>query len=77
MLKQFFDSPMMELDEDIEIENTLLGEEPKNYRAKHCKTAKELDLFNFSSNYQTYQGGFSDLQHETGIDALEHRVVAY
>lgn len=45
-----------------------LLEVPKDIRAKHCETARDLDLFLFSSDYQGYRGGSKDLQTETGLD---------
>ena len=58
---------IIELEDEIEIDNTPLDFEPKDIRARHCKTAQELALFKYSSNYQTIRGGNSDLQHELGI----------
>lgn len=59
---------ILQIDEDFNMSTEPLKCKPHNARAGHCKTAKELDLFKFSSNYQTYLGGNSDLQKETGIE---------
>ena len=54
-----------------------LEEIPKDIRARHCETARDLDLFLFSSDYQSYRGGHKDLQNETGLDVgLEDSVDA-
>ena len=45
-----------------------LEEEPKDVGAKHCKTARDLDLYYFSRDYQSVGGGHKDLQKETGLD---------
>ena len=60
---------LLELEQDIEISNKPLLEKPTDIRAQHCKTAKELDLWRYSSNYQTYKGGSSDLQIEVGVES--------
>lgn len=60
-------SSIIETDEDIEISNKTLGEKPRDIRAQHCTTARELDLFKFSSSYQTYGDGMCNLEVETGL----------
>ncbi len=60
-------SAIIESDEDIEISNKKLGEKPRDVRAHHITTARELDLFKFSSSYQTFGNGMNNLENETGI----------
>lgn len=59
---------ILESEDDVVISNKPLGIAPKDIRAWHCKTASELALWKYSSNYQTYRGGVCDLQTETGVD---------
>ena len=58
--------------EEIDISSTPLAEKSKDLRAKHCNTVAELELFKFSSNYQTYSGGSSDLAAEAGVDVSDN-----
>ena len=59
---------ILENKDDMEVSNMPLKERPKHAGAAHCRTARELDLYLFSSNYQTFKGGHCDLQMETGIE---------
>jgi len=60
-------SSIVETEEDFELGNKELGTKPKDARAHHVKTLKELDLFKFSSDYQTFGSGMSNLENETGL----------
>lgn len=51
---------------EVEISSTPLKEKPKDIRAEHCTTAKEYDLWKFSSDYQSY-AGMGSLEMETGL----------
>ena len=58
---------IIETVEEIDISNKPLGQKPRDVRAQHCKTARELELFNFSSSYQTFSDGMDNLETSTGI----------
>ena len=44
-----------------EVEDGVLASTPDDPRAHHCNTLRELELFKFSSNYQSSAGGVDDL----------------
>ena len=52
---------------EVEVSTNALKERPKDIRAQHCETAKEYDLWKFSSSYQTYGDGMNNLETETGL----------
>jgi hypothetical protein len=61
-------SSILESPTDVEISNKVLKVMPTDARAKHIKTSRELELFKFSSNYQTFGDGMSNLETETGVN---------
>lgn len=63
--------------EEVRSEHDALKLVPKDARAAHCKTTAELELFLFSSNYQTRVGGNQQLADEIGIDVERNSAPDY
>lgn len=57
-------------DLDIDVPSTPVDGSKVDVRASHCKTAKDLDLFLFSSNYQRCEGGSQSLSLELGLEEV-------